>query len=51
MHIIKHSLVCEVAQNATSTLFSFTKQSNSVGAAAPRLHLAVSLSLWFLAVS
>lgn len=27
MWIIKYSLACEVAQNATSTLFSFAKQS------------------------
>ena len=44
MRIIKYSLACEVAQNATSTLFSFTKQSNSVGAVSPSLFLVLSSS-------
>lgn len=44
MRIIKYSLACEVAQNATSTLFSFTKQSNSVGAVSLSLVLLRSFS-------
>lgn len=52
MRIIKYSLACEVAQNATSTLFSFTKQSNTVVAVSPSLFfLAVVLSFRFLGVS
>lgn len=50
MCIIKYSLVCEVAQIATSTLFSLTKKSFlTVCEATPSL--CVFLSLGFLAVS
>lgn len=44
MRIIKYSLACEVVQNATSTLFSFTKQSNTVAAVSPSLILSLSSS-------
>lgn len=51
MRIIKHSPACEVAQNATSTLFSFTKQSFLPLLAQFGPSLCLPLSLSFLTLS